>query len=159
MIIFRRNYLKSSSFVIDMIPIVAMGYILIKDIKILSFWNWEKTEALVAIMTIVFFICPGIYSLFQQLYYIEIHTCHLVLRNACVKPVRKIFPFNGKKEILIAYNRASALNYIKFRRKGQKRWGWYYGIDLVDPKDLKEIISILESKGVTVITKDLRADV
>ncbi len=32
----------------------------------------------------------------------------------------------------------------------------YYGLDLVPPKDLKEIISILESKGVTVITKDLK---
>ena len=56
---------------------------------------------------------------------------------------------------MIAYNRAAITYYVKFRKKGRTKWGWYYGLDLVDPKDLKEIISILESKGVTVITKDL----
>ncbi len=47
-------------------------------------------------------------------------------------------------------------NILKMRKVDKQNIFPYYGIDLVDPKDLKEIISILESKGVTVVTKDLR---
>lgn len=50
-------------------------------------------------------------------------------------------------------------NILKMRKVDKQNIFLYYGIDLVDPKDLKEIISILESKGVTVVTKDLREDV
>ena len=135
---------------------VALIYILFVDLNILSISNWDKLEIQVAFGTFVFGICPFVYSLFQQLYYIEIHDCHLVLRNAFIQAVKSKIPFNSKREILIAYNRATGLNYVKFRNRGKKRWGWYYGIDMVDPKDMKEIILILESKGVTVVTKDLR---
>ncbi len=155
MVEYKRGFLKSSSIVIYTLPFIALVYISFRHIDALKFWLWGKTEIIVAIMVFAFCIGPFVYSLFQQLYFIEITETDLVLRNGLMYTMKKVIPIDGTHELLIVYNRASGIHFMKYRKKGKKRWGWYYGIDLVDPKDLKEIVSILESKGVTVITKDL----
>ena len=124
-----------------------------------KFWLWSTSETIAALIIGTYLGVLFRFGFCKQLYYIEIREETLALKNGILRNVSKVVSCDVKIECLIAYERTNITHYMKFRRKGQKRWGRYYGIDLVDPKDLKEIISILESKGVTVITKDLRADV
>ena len=154
---YKRPFYRTSTFQIHILPFFALIYILIKHIDALAFWEWSRSESIAALIVFALFIGPFIYvGIFQQLYFIELSDDDFVLRNGLAGIVKIIIPLSKEYEVLVGYNKGSTVHYIMYRKSGRKRWGWFYGIDLVDPKDLKEIISILETKGVTVITKDLK---
>lgn len=141
-------------------PAFAIGLILIFVYRdAFKFWQWSINEAILALIMGVYIGVLFRFGFCKQLYYIEIEEDGLIFKNGILGYLKKIYHLDSTCECLVAYEKTALVHYIKFRKKGQKRWGRYYGIDLVDPKDLKEIISILESKGVTVVTKDLREDV
>lgn len=160
MLKFKRSFFRTATFSMHIITVALSIFMFVRYIDAFAFWRWSRSELVAALIMIVFFVGPFIYGvIFQQLYFVEFYENNLLLRNGLMGIVHKEVLLESQQDVLIGYNKSSTIHYMKFRRKGQKRWGRYYGIDLVDPKDLKEIISILESKGVTVITKDLRADV
>lgn len=153
---FRRPYYKTSVVQTSVLPLIALVYVIFVYTEALKFWEWNITELFTALIVIIFVGLLFWSSVFRQLYFIEINENKLVLKNGLFGHVKILYFLEHKTECLVAYNKSAITYYIKFKEKDNKKWGKYYGIDLVDPKDLKEIISILESKGVTVITKDLK---
>lgn len=91
-----------------------------------------------------------------SLFYVEIYDDRLVLSNGMCRLWRISYVFSQYQYCRLEYNRGYLINIVKMRKNNDDKIFPFFGIDLVDPKDLKEIISILESKGVTVITKDLK---
>ena len=153
---YKRALYKTSTFQVLIFPFFVLIYVVVKHIDGLKFWEWSSSESLAALIVGLFLsVCVWI-GVFRQMYYIQIYDSRIELINGIFGGIRKTCYLNDKIECMIAYERSRTVHYLKFRSKGKVRWGRYYGIDLVDPKNLKEIISILESKGVTVITKDLK---
>ena len=153
---YKRPFYRTSTFQILIFPFFVLIYVVIKHVDGLKFWEWSTSESLAALIVGSYCgVCVWI-GVFRQMYYIQIDDNRIELKNGIVGGIRKICYLDDKIECMIAYERSRTIHYVRFRSKGKVRWGRYYGIDLVDPKDLKEIISILESKGVTVITKDLK---
>lgn len=153
---FKRPFYKAATIQTLFLPFIALVYVILAYWEALKFWEWSNSEFITALIVAIFVGILGWCGVYRQLYFIEIYEDKLVLRNGILICDFISLSFNYCATCMIAYNKSSITHYIRFGKGGNRKWGRYFGIDLVDPKDLKEIISILESKGVTVITKDLK---
>ncbi len=139
----------------ESIPLVFLSLILLMYYGNFAFWEWGVRECLMFFVLMIF-ASPCVYSMVSKLFYIELYEDRIVLVNGVCKFWKKAYDFHQYPYCRIEYNKGLLANVFKMRKNNTDKIFPYYGIDLVDPKDLKEIISILESKGVTVITKDLK---
>ena len=152
---YRRSLFKSTTCKVEILPLIFLLYILSMYYENLAFWEWGGRECLIFFILVILAL-PSIYSVVSLLFYIELYEDRVVLVNGIFKSWSKTYTFHQYPYCRIEYNNGYLVNIIKMRKNNIDKFFPCYGIDLVDPKDLKEIISILESKGVTVITKDLK---
>ena len=153
--VFRNSFFKSSTWKVCKVPSIIFICVLLLFYERLFFWHWGGNEWL-AFLLIILLISPVLVSFLMLLFYIEIYDEKIVLVNGVFKSWRKSFLYSEYSFCRIEYNRGHLVNIIKMRKYDKDNIFPYYGLDLVNPKDLKKIISILESKGVVVITKDLK---
>lgn len=138
-------------------PSIYFGlFLLIVNYNSLAFWTWGMGEFL-AFLSVTSIILPVIYvNILLMLFYIELYEDRIVLVNGILKFWRKEYLFSQYPICGIEYNRGYVTYIIKIRRHSARRLYPHCGIDMVDPRDFKEIISFLESRGVEVITKDVK---
>lgn len=146
------------SFVVrnQMLPILLLHSIYV----ITLLWGYFMLERNIGVFYIILFtsvfISPAVYISFKLIFYIELYDDKIILANGILRFWRKEYLFSQYPVCGIEYNRGHFTNIIKMRKQSTKGLLPYVGIDLVDPRDLKEIVSFMEQRGGVVHVKDIK---
>lgn len=103
-------------------------------------------------------LSPGIlavwYSIIGKYFYIILHPDRIVVQNFFLPFFRisRNYREINKVRFWMPTPGRFPTDSIEIVWTGKKRGGLFFGISMVDPKDLPEIVSFLESKGIKVDT-------
>ena len=154
--IYKRPLFKSDVVKWQMLPILLPHSIYV----ITLLWGYFMLERNIGVFYIILFtsvfISPVVYISFKLIFYIELYDDKIILVNGILKFWRKEYLFSEYPVCGIEYNRGYITNIIKMRKHSTKGLFPFVGIDLVDPRDLKEIVSFMEQRGVVVKVKDIK---
>ena len=154
--IYKRSLFKSITWRVYIIPWLFHFFIWAWIFDGLAFWRWGKAGFIVFLFVISLYLPVLFTTVFLMVFYIELYDNKIILVNGILKFWRKEYLFSQYPVCGIEYNRGHITNIIKMRKQNTKGLLPYVGIDLVDPRDLKEIVSFMEQRGVVVHVKDIK---
>lgn len=154
--IYKRSFLSSYRIKVFGLPFfIGCFFILFRSIDDFFAVEWTEGHWVALILCILLLGSMFYYGLLITSFYIKIRENDIEIKNGLIPVFKRLYSFDNLKQCLIEYFSGINVHYLILTNNTGDA-SMKYGLDLVDPKDLKEIISILESKGVTVITKDLK---
>lgn len=108
----------------------------------------------IAFGVLLFLVLAVCCSFFVKYFFIVLHDNRIVVQNRLL-PFLKLsrnYAEIGKVRFWMPPPGRFPTDSIEIVWTGKKRGGLFFGISMVDPKDLPEIVSFLESKGIKVDT-------
>lgn len=154
--IYKRSFLSSYRFKVFGLPFfVGLIVILATNYEALFSTEWTQGHWIALMLCVLLLGSMFYYGLLLTSFYIIIKEKDIEVVNGIIPMFKKLYSYSNLMQCSIEYFSGSNVHYLTMISNSEKK-SMKYGIDLVDTIDLKEIISILESKGVKVITKDLQ---
>ena len=105
---------------------------------------------------ILLLVISGCYALFPLYFiwhfYVEVHTDKLVIKNGVYAALRREYLFKDIMQVKIVLSRNIYMQV--FTKVGEEK-ARRYCIDVVAPKDYKELVDMIKAKGITVETEGL----
>ena len=156
---YRRSFVESNTF-------KSFGVAVLAFIAIL--WIFAEVSPMEIVKSICSHMLPAILIvcvfLFPLLFFGIIWTCFFIEMDDNYVLVRNFFfPFMRKKIMLdkishckIYFHAPAAVYYIQVKNKGCKKWGMFYGLDMVKKEDIGKILSFLENSGVIVSNMNIK---
>ncbi len=105
----------------------------------------------------IVFVCPLLFfGCFWLCFSIEMDSHSLLVRNYFIPFIKKRYLIADIYQCKIYYHAPAAVHYMQLKLKGKKRWGMYYGLDMLTNEHIEQILSFLEGKGIIVSDTNIR---
>lgn len=154
--IYKRSVLSSYRIKVFGLPFfVGLIVVLAKNYESLFYIEWTQGHWIALILCVLLLGSMFYFGLLLTSFYIIIKEKDIEIVNGIIPLFKKSYSYSNLMQCSIEYFSGSNVHYLTMISNSEKK-SMKYGLDLVDTIDLKEIISILESKGVTVMTKNLQ---